>query len=165
MSAELERLTAEFERFRARISAAEAKFSGVGEMQARVAELEVTATSPDRTVRVVAGAGGMVKDIQLGADALRRPAPALSEMIMATLREAVAEAARRQADIVDETVGGAFGLATGEQVRAIQAEALGTAPADAASQPGAARQPRDYDEDFDDFGDGSIYDQRRGGGR
>ena len=153
MSAEIERLAAEFEKFQAKIRQAEVRFSGVGEMQGRLAELEVVATSPDRAVRVVAGPGGAVKDIQLGADAMRRPAQALAATIMATLREAVAEAVRQQAGIVDETVGGAFGVSTGEQVRQAQAEALGTAVDELTSHHGTAErapaQPDDHDQDFD----------------
>jgi hypothetical protein len=82
-----------------------------------VTGLEAVATSPDRTVRVVAGAGGTVTDLQLTPEAMRKPAPALAATIMSTLRAAVAEAVRREAGIVDETVGNAFGLDATEQVR------------------------------------------------
>ncbi|PPK60748.1 YbaB/EbfC family nucleoid-associated protein [Actinokineospora auranticolor] len=158
MSADLERLTAEFEGFQARIRQAEARFSGVGQMQEQLAELEVVAISPDRSVRVVAGAGGAVKDIQLTPDALRQAAPTLAAAIMTTLREAVAEAVRRQVAIVDETVGGELGANTSEHVRQAQAEAwaagAGTATQYQPSQPRAARS------DDDDFSHDSIYGSR-----
>jgi hypothetical protein len=68
-----------------------------------------------------------VTDIQLTPDAMRQAAPALAATIMETLRTAVAEAVRRQASIVDESVGAAFGLNTVDQVGQAQAGALGTA--------------------------------------
>ena len=155
MSAELDRLAAEFEKFQGRIREAEARFSGIGAVQDRLAELEVVATSPDRAVRVVAGAGGAVKDIQLQADAMRRPASALAQTIMATLREAVAEAVRQQAQVLD----GTFGVNTSEQVRQAQEQAMGTAAPEPASQQRPAR--RGEPEDYDDFGDDSIYQGHR----
>ncbi|MGH3878043.1 MAG: YbaB/EbfC family nucleoid-associated protein [Actinophytocola sp.] len=163
MSAELERLAAEFEKFQAKIKQAERKFGGVGEMQERMAELEAVATSPDRSVRVVAGAGGAVTDIQLTPDAMRLPSTTLSATIMETLRAAVAEAVRRQAGIVDETIGGDLGASTTEQVRQAQAEASGETPGthrdDLPSHQDepSAPQRRPARSDDDDFSDGSIY--------
>lgn len=104
MSAELERLAAEFEKFQARIKQAERTFGGVGDMRERLAELEAVATSPDRCVRVVAGAGGAVKDVQLTPDAMRLPSTTLAATIMSTLRAAggpaVVEVAVRAGGIV-----------------------------------------------------------------
>lgn len=158
MSAELERLAAEFEKFQAKIKQAERTFGGVGEMRERMAELEVVATSPDRSVRVVAGAGGAVTDIQLTPDAMRLPSTTLSETIMATLRTAVAEAVRRQAGIVDDTIGGTLGASTTDQVRQAQAAALGTVRDDPPSHPGEPSPPRRAARsDDDDFSDQSIY--------
>ncbi|MCO1581886.1 YbaB/EbfC family nucleoid-associated protein [Crossiella sp. SN42] len=160
MSADLERLAAEFEKFQAKIKQAEVKFSGVGDMQERLGQLQAAAVSPDRTVRVVAGAGGTVLDLQLTPDAVRQPAPQLAATIMATLRQAVAEAVRMQAGIVDETVGEAFGLNTTDQVKAAQAEALGTATQELTShhsqQAPAPKRPvkRDDDDYFDGY---SVY--------
>ncbi|TCO62935.1 YbaB/EbfC family nucleoid-associated protein [Actinocrispum wychmicini] len=154
MSADVERLAAEFAKFQSKIQDAELRFSGVGEMQDQVARLEVVATSSDRTVRVVAGAGGAVTDIQLTPDAVRQPAPALAATIMATLREAVAEAVRRQADIVDEAVGAGFGLNTADQVRQAQVEALGTAVDEL---PSHSKPDRSARSDDDDFSQDTIY--------
>lgn len=157
MSAELDRLAAEFATFQAKIKQAEQKFSGVVEMQDRIAELEATAISPDRTVRVVAGPGGAIKDIQVTPDALRLPATTLSETIMSTLRAAVAEAVRRQADVVDETVGDAFGLDTTGMVRQAQAEAMGTAEDEPASEPPRRTPPRNRGRQDDDFSQDSVF--------
>lgn len=161
MSADLERLAAEFEKFQAKIKQAELKFSGVGDMQERLGQLEAAATSPDRTVRVVAGAGGAVLDLQLTPDAVRQPAPQLAATIMATLRQAVAEAVRMQAGIVDDSMGGAFGINLSDQVKQAQAEALGTASEALTSHhsqqaPKAQQRPvkRDDDDYFDDY---SVY--------
>jgi DNA-binding protein YbaB len=156
VSAELERLAAEFENFQAKIKEAEVKFSGLGDMQERLTRLEAVATSPDRTVRVTAGAGGTVTDLQLTPEAMRKPAPALAAMIMTTLRTAVAEAVRRQAGIVDQTVGDAFGLNTTDRVREAQAEAL------RAEQPSPQPPPvRRAPADEDDFSQNNITRKRR----
>jgi DNA-binding protein YbaB len=157
VSAELERLAAEFEKFQTKIKQAERTFGGVGEMQERLADLTAVATSPDRSVRVVAGAGGAVQDIQLTPEAMRLPSTTLSAMIMSTLRAAVAEAVRRQAGIVDETVGGELGAAATEQVRVAQAAALGTALGTDRPEPSSQDRPRRTPAAEDDFGDDSIY--------
>ncbi|TCO58288.1 YbaB/EbfC family nucleoid-associated protein [Actinocrispum wychmicini] len=155
LSADLERLAAEFEKFQARIKQVEVKFSGVGDMQERLAELAAVASSSDRTVKVTAGAGGSIKNIELTQDAVLQPAPALAATIMATLRAAVAEAAQLQAGIVDETVGEAFGIAVSDQVRAAQEEALGTAVDELSSPRSRPSAPPPDDDDY--FNQGSIF--------
>lgn len=145
-------MIAEFEQFGARIRQAEARFAGVAEMGERVARVESVATSPDRHVTVVAGAGGMVTDIRLAPGAMRLGPVELSATIMATLREAVAGAAQQQAGIVDETFGDALGVNTSERVRQAQAEAFGTPDDDRASQhetSSSYRRPAAPDDDFD----------------
>jgi hypothetical protein len=129
-------------------------------MQDQLGRLEVVATSPDRSVRVVAGAGGAVTDLKLSPDAMRLAANELAATIMTTLREAVAEAVRRQAGIVDETFGDAFGLNTADRVR--EAQELGTAANDLTSHhnvPSAEAAPRRpaRRDDEDDFSQNSIY--------
>ena len=109
MSAHMDQLIAEFERFGARIRQAEARFADVSEMGERVARVESVATSPDRNVTVVAGAGGMVTDIRLAPGALRLGAAELSATIMTVLRDAVAGAARQQAEVVGEVFGDTLG--------------------------------------------------------
>jgi hypothetical protein len=63
------------------------------------------ATSADRAVTVVAGPSGSIKDIRLTDQAMRRPPHALAAELMSTLRKAVAQAARRQAGIVEGALG------------------------------------------------------------
>jgi len=153
MSAHMEQMIAEFEKFGARIRQAEARFAGVSDLGERVAEVESVATSPDRGVTVVAGAGGMVTDIRLTPDALRLGSTELSATIMSTLRQAVAGAARQQAGIVDDVFGDAFGIDTSEQVRQAQAAAFGTQDGDRTSQDdetSSRRRPdAPGDDDFD----------------
>ncbi|MCT2582224.1 YbaB/EbfC family nucleoid-associated protein [Actinophytocola gossypii] len=157
MSAHMEQLIAEFEKFGARIRQAEARFAGVSDLGERVAEVESVATSPDRGVTVVAGAGGMVTDIRLAPEALRLGSAELSATIMATLRQAVAGAARQQAGIVDEAFGGAFNVDASEHVRQAQAAAFGTWEGDLASQDEtSSRRPPDASGD-DDFDQDTIF--------
>jgi DNA-binding protein YbaB len=124
VSADFDRLVTQFERFQARLVDLDEQFAGVGGMQRELAELETSATSPDGAVTVVAGPGGSVRDIRFSDAALRGDARALGTSVMAALRQAVADSARRQAVIVDEHLGG--GLNMVDRVLATQAEALGT---------------------------------------
>ncbi|WP_370950441.1 YbaB/EbfC family nucleoid-associated protein [Amycolatopsis sp. cg5] len=118
MSAEFDQLVAQFEQFQSKLKHVEEPFADLGGMQAELAELEATASSPDRAVTVVAGVGGSIKEIRFADN------PGLGAVVMATLQRAVAEAARKQAVIVDEHTNGALDLV--DQVLEVQAEALGT---------------------------------------
>jgi DNA-binding protein YbaB len=126
VSAEFDQLVARFEQFRARVHRVDQQFSGVGEMQRELTALEVVATSPDRAVTVVAGPSGSIKDIRLTDQAMRRPPQALAAALMATLRQAVAEAARRQAGIVENALGDDMHLT--DQVLETQAQLFGVTP-------------------------------------
>ncbi|WP_336161852.1 YbaB/EbfC family nucleoid-associated protein [Amycolatopsis sp. VC5-11] len=126
MSEEMDRLVAEFEKFQTKLKQAEAQFAKVGDMQEELNALEAQVTSPDRSVTVVAGPSGSVKDLRLSPDAFRQQPDQLAATILATLHQAVAESARKQAGIVDEHVGTAFGLNVSEQVLEAQAAGMGT---------------------------------------
>ncbi|MBN9745389.1 MULTISPECIES: YbaB/EbfC family nucleoid-associated protein [unclassified Amycolatopsis] len=126
MSEEMDRLVAEFEKFQTKLKQAEAQFAKVGDMQEELNALEAQVTSPDRSVTVVAGPSGSVKDLRLSPDAFRQQPDQLASTILATLHQAVAESARKQAGIVDEHVGTAFGLNVSEQVLEAQAAGMGT---------------------------------------
>jgi DNA-binding protein YbaB len=126
VSAEFDQLVAQFEQFQARVQRVDGQFAGIGEMQQELAALEVVATSPDRAVTVVAGPSGAVKDIRLTDQAMRRPPQALAAALMATLRQAVAEAARRQAGIVENALGDDMHLT--DQVLETQAQLFGVTP-------------------------------------
>lgn len=126
VSEEMDRLVAEFEKFQTKLKQAEAQFAKVGDMQEELNALEAQVMSPDRSVTVVAGPSGSVKDLRLSPDALRQQPDQLASTILATLHQAVAESARKQAGIVDEHVGTAFGLNVSEQVLEAQAAGMGT---------------------------------------
>lgn len=126
MSAEFEQLVAQFEQFQSKIKNLDEQFANIGDMQAELGTLEARATSTDRSVTVVAGPGGSVKDIQFTEDALKQRPQALAATVMSTLQEAVADAARQQAGVVDQHMGAATGLNTTDQVLETQAEVLGT---------------------------------------
>nr|WP_243869749.1 YbaB/EbfC family nucleoid-associated protein [Amycolatopsis granulosa] len=156
---------------------ADERFAAVGRMSQELAGLEVVATSPDRAVTVVAGPSGAIKDIRLTEQAMRRPPQALSTALMTTLRQAVAEAARRQAGIVENAVGGEMNLT--DQVLETQAQLFGTtaeelratmgrttpAPASPAPQaetapadPAPARRPGH--EEGEDFSQEDFFDDK-----
>ncbi|SFJ14462.1 YbaB/EbfC family nucleoid-associated protein [Amycolatopsis sacchari] len=126
MSAEFDQLVAQFEQFQAKLKRVDDQFASIGQMQQELAALEAVATSPDRAVTVVAGPSGAIKDIRLTDLALRQSPQALSATLMTTLRQAVAEAARRQAGIVEEAIGDDMHLT--DQVLETQAQLFGTTP-------------------------------------
>ncbi|WP_410621537.1 YbaB/EbfC family nucleoid-associated protein [Amycolatopsis sp. cmx-8-4] len=153
MSAEFDQLVAEFQRFEAGIRDADERFAGLAGMRQELTGLRATAASPDGGVTVVTGPGGAVLDVKFTDAALAKGpqalSTALSTALMATLREAVGAAARRQAVIVQEHVGD-DGLV--EQVLETQAEAFGTSVeelrsklAEETAPPIAA--PEDFSED------------------
>lgn len=124
MPGEFEQLVAEFERFRAGVRSADDRFAGLGAMRQQLTELRASAASPDGGVTVVTGPGGAVLDVKFTEAALAKGPQALSAALLATLRDAVGEAARRQAVIVEETMGDDLGLV--DQVLETQAVAFGT---------------------------------------
>lgn len=125
MSAEFDRLVAQFEHFQSQLKNVDEQFANLGELQRQVADLEAVAKSPDRSITVVAGPGGSIKDVQFTEDALRQQPQALSSALVATIQEAVAEAARKQASVVDEQFSG---MNATDQVLDAQAQLFGTSP-------------------------------------
>lgn len=163
VSAEMDRLVAEFDKFQTKLKQAEAQFAKVGDMQEELNALEAEVTSPDRAVTVVAGPSGSIKDLRLTPDALRQQPDQLATSILATLHKAVAESARKQAGIVDEHVGTAFGLNVSEQVLDAQAAGLGTTVEELESNlPEEQPQQAARDRDDDDFANNDLLrDDRR----
>ncbi|SFB30866.1 YbaB/EbfC DNA-binding family protein [Amycolatopsis marina] len=156
LSAEFEQLVAQFEQFQSKIKRIDDQFAGIGEMQNELTALEATAVSPDRSVTVVAGPGGSVKDITLTEEALKQRPQALSATLMSTLQQAVAESARMQATIVDQHMGGDLQLT--EQVLETQSELLGTPMEDLrarVAEAAPAQQPAET-EQHDDFSEQSF---------
>ncbi|MGC4748189.1 hypothetical protein ACLQ28_21410 [Micromonospora sp. DT201] len=80
------------------------RFAGLAELGDDPERLYGEAESPDGVVAVVAP-GGMPVRLTLSTAALRLGPEALAERIVATQREAAAEAGRRQAEAVQELVG------------------------------------------------------------
>lgn len=74
-------------------------------MSEELKTVSATATSTDRSVTVVAGPGGSVRDIRLTDDIKRLSPSQLSASIMDTMRQALAASARKQAEVVQEAVG------------------------------------------------------------
>ncbi|GAB2997653.1 YbaB/EbfC family nucleoid-associated protein [Saccharothrix stipae] len=141
MSAEFDQLVAQFEQFQAKLHRVDQQVAGIDQMQQELATMEVVATSPDRAVTVVAGPSGAIKDIRLTDQAMRRPPHALAAALMGTLRQAVAEAARRQAGIVENALGDDLHLT--DQVLETQAQLFGVTPQElrAMTEQAAQNQP------------------------
>ncbi|MEU0531758.1 YbaB/EbfC family nucleoid-associated protein [Amycolatopsis tolypomycina] len=145
MPGEFEQLVAEFERFQAGVRNADDRFAGLGAMQQQLTELRASAASPDGGVTVVTGPGGAVLDVKFTEAALAKGPHALSAALLATLREAVGEAARRQAVIVEEAMGDDLGLV--DQVLETQAVAFGTTVEELRSKlPDGTPQAEDFSE-------------------
>ncbi|GAB3580584.1 YbaB/EbfC family nucleoid-associated protein [Amycolatopsis endophytica] len=120
-------------------------------MKDEIGAMSVTVSSPDRTVTVVAGPGGGVQSVRLSEEAMQGSAIQLSSTITTTIQEAVAAAARRQATIVQDALGGQSTVL--EQVLQTQAEAFGTSVAALkatveAERPVVPQRPIDQGADF-----------------
>lgn len=126
MSAELEQLREQYEQFKQKRRKAEAEnpLQRAGQLHEELSALEATVKSPSGKVTVVAGPGGSIKDILLADDAVNQPAAALAAELKATVQQAVAAAARQQATIVDEHMGGELNVY--DRVLENQADAFGT---------------------------------------
>lgn len=146
----MDRLLGEFEKFQTKVKQAQTQFANVGDMQSELSALEARVESTDGSVTVVAGPNGAVKSLSLTPDAMRQQPQQLASAIVATLQQAVAEVARKQAGIVDTHLGGAFGIDLTNQVMEAQAEAMGTTVADLQSklpgEPASPQRTRDDDE-------------------
>ncbi|MFD1148017.1 YbaB/EbfC family nucleoid-associated protein, partial [Saccharothrix hoggarensis] len=118
---------------------AEERLAGYQNMKERMAQLRVTAVSPDRVVSVVAGPGGSILDVQLQPDAQRIPPHALSRTIMSTLQQAVAESARRSAEVVQEFAGDQIDIVA--RVNKVQEDVFGVNPAEQAPPPPPPNAP------------------------
>lgn len=132
----------------------------LGELDAakdQLAALAAKVTSPDGTVAVTAGAGGIVQSVELSDGATGANARTLSATINATLRAAIAEATSQQLDIVRAHVGAEVEPAA---VLGPQAKfASFAARPDASAGPTPARgNPVHADHDDEPFG--SVFQSR-----
>jgi DNA-binding protein YbaB len=138
----LEQMRQKLEFFEQANRAAEARAAGYDAMSSELRTVEAGVQSPDRAVTVVAGLSGSIKDIRFTEDARKLSPAQLSQSVMSTLQQAVATAARQQAEIVQSHTD----LPIAERVQKTQQEIFGR-PADPPPRP-----PVDDDEDT-----GSIY--------
>lgn len=148
MTAEFDQLVAEFEQFQAQLRNVDDRFEELAGMREELAGLEAVAVSADRSVTVVAGPGGAVKDVRLTDAALTLGSQRLGGMIMSTLNEAVADAARQQAGIVQEYAGDDAPVL--DQVLETQAEVTGTPVEELREKMRPARPVADDDTVFQD---------------
>lgn len=160
VSAEFERLVTEFEKFQSKLKRVDEQFANLGQMQEEIKELEVSATSADRSVTVVAGPGGTVKNIELTPEAMRQQPGALSASIMATLQQAVAEAARKQAGVIEQHMGGDMRGGILDQVLGAQAEATGTSVEELRATVEPPR-PNRREPDDEDLSQTSVFDSEQ----
>jgi DNA-binding protein YbaB len=89
-------------------------------MQQEIVAIETTETSRDGGVTVVAGPAGAVRSITISPSAMGMSAPALSRLVTTTFQQAVAKAARQQAEIVQRYAGDRTDIA--DRVNKVQEE-------------------------------------------
>lgn len=153
-----------------------ARFARLDGLKEQLEAVEASVTSPDRAVTVVAGPGGGVKSIRFSEEARKLSPTQLSQVATSTLQQAVARAARQQAEVVQGGLGEDSSIL--QRVMKTQEQAFGAVPGeDAAPQqapqpprpappapPAPAGQPRHAaprardDEDDDEAGFGSVFD-------
>ncbi|MHA6805842.1 YbaB/EbfC family nucleoid-associated protein [Salinifilum ghardaiensis] len=152
---DIEDLQRKLDRLREMGDQAEQRLADADRMREQISAIEAKVTSADKAVTVTAGPGGSVTNIEFTKDATKLSPIQLSSTVMGTLRQAVAQAAREQAGIVQEFAPEGD---VAERVRRTQEEMLGVS-----IDPGEAERPRpapDEDEDDDGFEDGTFYGRR-----
>lgn len=70
-----------------------------------IAALQATATSPDGSVTVTAGAGGIVQSVDLSTNAMSNNAASLSSSINAAIAQAISQVTSQQTELVHRHVG------------------------------------------------------------
>lgn len=109
----------------------EERLAHYAEMKEEVSAVRATVSSQDRAITVVAGAGGAVLDIQVADQALRGATPqTLGGTIMSTIQQALAKAAKAQAEVVQRYVGDRMNIL--DRVNAVQQEFFEKAKEEAA---------------------------------
>jgi DNA-binding protein YbaB len=91
--------------FRRNVAQAEKDVDRFALMQQEIGAIETAETSRDGAVTVVAGPSGAVRSITISPSAMSMSAPALSRLVTTTFQQAVARAARQQAEIVQRYAG------------------------------------------------------------
>ncbi|GGJ06492.1 hypothetical protein GCM10011581_49280 [Saccharopolyspora subtropica] len=150
MSGTSERIQAMMRRF-------EEQAQKVSELQSAMQGLQGTASSPDRSVTVTVAPSGAVLDLRLAPNAVRQSASDLQQQIMATIREATANAAEQLNNTVAPILGDQFDQfqqafnAQGPVIKPATDDDATPPPAAPARPTGAApSRPPQRDDDFDD---------------
>ncbi|MBB5152756.1 YbaB/EbfC family nucleoid-associated protein [Saccharopolyspora phatthalungensis] len=137
------------------------------ELQSAMQDMRGTASSPDRSVTVTVAPSGALLDLRLAPNAVRQSASDLQQQIMATIREATANAAEQLNSTVAPILGDQFDKfqeAFNVEGAAIKPDIEGDetpSPESPAPPPAAHRAPpatprRNADYDDDDFSAGSF---------
>lgn len=84
---------------------AQERFAKLDTMKEEVAAIEASVTSRDRAVTVVAGPGAAVKAVSFTEEIKRMTPTQLSQTVTSTIQQAVADAARQQAAVVQNYIG------------------------------------------------------------
>lgn len=150
MSEQFERLISRFEEFQSRVEQENQRFTDIEQLQTDVAAIEATARSSDQSVTVTAGPGGGITDIKFTAQALHKQPDELASGVLSTLHEAVADAARQQAGVVDAHLGD-NGMNTTERVLQTQAEMFGTDKEELRSRLADSRPASEDSDRYDDY--------------
>ncbi|KAA5831882.1 YbaB/EbfC family nucleoid-associated protein [Saccharopolyspora hirsuta] len=166
MSTASERIQAMMRRF-------EEQAQKASELQSAMQDMQGTASSQDRSVTVTVAASGAVLDLKLAPNAVRQSANDLQQQIMATIRQATANAAEKMNSAVAPILGDQyeqFQQAFNAQAPTLKPQPDDEAPtAGPAATPTAQREPSPgpatskrqpqrseaYDDD-DDFSTGSF---------
>lgn len=146
----MEALTAAEEKLQAIKKAARKRTRDFEGLREQLGHIRAIVHSPDGSVAVAAGPGGTVQDIRFSPQALALGPDGLRAAVMGTLRQAVAEAARQQAQVTQQVVGDDLDVVG--RVRATQAQPVRQgpvipppappAPAAAAPKPPRPTRPR-----------------------
>ncbi|MEV6244342.1 YbaB/EbfC family nucleoid-associated protein [Lentzea sp. NPDC051838] len=105
---------------------AEQRIAGYQQMKEEMSALRAAASSPDRSVTVVAGPGGSILNVEFRPEALRLSPQALSRAVTATIQQAVAQSARASAELVQQFAGDQIDIAA--RVNKVQEDVFGPAP-------------------------------------
>lgn len=111
---------ARIEAFKRTVAQAESDVDRFDQMRDEIVAIEATETSRDGAVSVVAGPSGAVRSITISPSAMSMPAQALSRLVTTTFQQAVAKAARQQAEIVQRYAGDRIDIA--DRVNKVQEE-------------------------------------------
>jgi DNA-binding protein YbaB len=111
---------ARIEAFQRNVAQAEKDVDRFDQMRAEIVAIEATEISRDGAVSVVAGPSGAVRSITISPSAMSMSAQALSRLVTTTFQQAVAKAARQQAEIEQRYAGYRTDIA--ERVNKVQEE-------------------------------------------